>query len=94
MPRPALALLLAGKLGRPEDGLEKEEDNKDEAKLDAARHLIAAIRGVKSEDVHDRDASDVLECIHNLLELCRDDEEEEEEEPEEEDSEGKDDSEY
>lgn len=80
MAHPGLALLLAGKLGKPEPDEEGGQDDKEDAKVDAARHLIAAVRGVKPDDVHDRDASDVLECFQNLNELCREEEPEEDEE--------------
>ena len=61
MAHPGL-LLLAGKMGKPkEDG----EDDPQEAKLDAVRHLIAAIHSKKEEDA--------LHCIEDLMELCRED---------------------
>jgi len=76
MAHPALALLLAGKMA-PHEGEEDGEDMKEdpqEAKLDAVRHLIAAIHSKKEEDA--------LECLENLFELCRDHEDGDEEEPE------------
>lgn len=94
MPRPNLALLISGKLGKPDeqDDGEEMDDSKEEAKLDAVRHLISVVRGVKPELVHDKDAQEALDCLHNLWELCRDDEEPDgdEEEPEADHEEGAD----
>jgi hypothetical protein len=75
MAHPLAALLLAGKLVHEpaESDEDMEMSDKEDAKMDAVRHLIGVVRGVKAEDVHDKDASEALECLHNLLELCRDD---------------------
>lgn len=73
MAHPLAALLLAGKLGHEPESEDDEMSDKEDAKLDAVRHLIGVVRGVKAEDVHDKDASEALDCLHNLLELCRDD---------------------
>lgn len=75
MAHPALALLLAGKMDHHADDGEGEDMQEDphEMKLDAVRHLIAAVHSKKEEDV--------LECLENLFELCRDDDKGMEEEP-------------
>lgn len=79
MPK-GLALLLAGKLGHPSDeeggGEEDMEPSKDDAKLDAMRHFIAAVHSKKEEDA--------LQCLEDLIELCRDEEPSEEEDAEQE----------